>query len=62
MQRSYVRAQLWVGRVRDRLLDERGATAVEYALMLAFIAGVIIFSVTLLGKSTDNAFSKVTFP
>jgi Flp pilus assembly pilin Flp len=62
MQRWYVRAQLALNRLSERLIDERGATAVEYALMVAFIAGVIVASVTILGKSTNSAFSKVKFP
>lgn len=62
MQRWYVRAQLVLNRLSERLIDERGATAVEYALMVAFIAAVIVASVTVLGKSTNSAFSKVKFP
>jgi pilus assembly protein Flp/PilA len=36
--------------------NERGATAVEYALMIALIAAVIIGAVTLLGSHTSGAF------
>jgi Flp pilus assembly pilin Flp len=39
-----------------RLGDERAATAVEYALMVALIAGVIIAAVSLLGQRTSGAF------
>jgi pilus assembly protein Flp/PilA len=39
--------------------DEDGATAVEYAIMVALIAIVIIFMVTLVGKRANNVFSKV---
>jgi pilus assembly protein Flp/PilA len=39
--------------------DERGATAVEYALMLALIAVVIVGAVTLLGQSTSQSFVDV---
>ena len=39
--------------------DEEGATAVEYAIMVALIAIVIIFMVTLVGKRANNVFSKV---
>ena len=38
---------------------ERGATAVEYGLMVALIAVVIIGAVTTLGNNTDAKFSKV---
>ncbi len=36
---------------------ERGATAVEYALMMAFIALVIVAAVTLLGQSLSTFFT-----
>jgi pilus assembly protein Flp/PilA len=38
--------------------DEDGATAVEYAIMVALIAIVIIAMVILVGKRANNAFSK----
>ena len=39
--------------------DERGATAVEYGLMVALIAVVIIGVVTLLGTSISTMFQSV---
>lgn len=39
--------------------DERGATAVEYALMVALIAVAIILVVTTLGTKISSEFSKV---
>jgi len=39
--------------------DEEGATAVEYGLMVALIAAVIIGAVQLLGTSTKDAFQCV---
>lgn len=39
--------------------DERGATAVEYGLMVALIAIVIIAAVTLLGNDLSDLFKKV---
>ncbi|GAB3035389.1 hypothetical protein GCM10011376_18890 [Nocardioides flavus (ex Wang et al. 2016)] len=39
--------------------DERGATAVEYGLMVALIAIVIIGAVTLLGGNLRTLFSGV---
>jgi pilus assembly protein Flp/PilA len=39
--------------------SERGATAVEYGLMVALIAGVIIASVTLIGVNLDALFADV---
>lgn len=40
--------------------DERGATAVEYGLLVALIAAVIIAAVLLLGGQITAAFTKVT--
>lgn len=37
---------------------ERGATAVEYGLMVALIAVVIIVAVTLLGKNVSGLFTR----
>ena len=37
--------------------DEDGATAVEYALMVALIAGVIVGAVTYLGESARDRFT-----
>ncbi len=38
---------------------ERGASLVEYALLVALIAVVVIGAITLLGKSASNTFSDV---
>lgn len=39
--------------------DEEGATAVEYGLIVAAIAGVIIAVVMMLGKKINNQFNNV---
>lgn len=39
--------------------DERGATAVEYGLMVALIAVVIITAVTLLGNNLNGMFQTI---
>ena len=39
--------------------DDRGATAVEYGLIVALIAAVIIATVLLLGQQVNNAFQDV---
>jgi pilus assembly protein Flp/PilA len=39
--------------------EEDGATAVEYGIMVALIAVVIIVAVTLLGGTIKNTFSQV---
>jgi len=41
------------------LRDDRGATAVEYGLMVALIAIVIIVAVTLLGTNLSGLFNTV---
>jgi len=56
-----------MNRVRDKLLkwyiaikeQERGATAVEYGLIVALIAAVIIIAVTLLGTNIKEIFNAV---
>ena len=53
----YVQARAALGRLKN----EDGATAIEYALMLALIAVVIIVAVAFLGRSTSNAFTSMTF-
>ncbi|MEO5662948.1 MAG: Flp family type IVb pilin [Nocardioides sp.] len=40
--------------------DEDGATAVEYGLLVALIAAVIIVTVILLGTQVNNAFTSIT--
>jgi pilus assembly protein Flp/PilA len=37
--------------------DDRGVTAVEYGLILALVAGVIIAGLLLLGPALDTLFS-----
>lgn len=41
------------------LRNEKGATAVEYGLMVALIAVVIIVGVRLLGQNLGNTFNNV---
>lgn len=40
-------------------VEDRGATAVEYGLLVALIALVIIVAVTLLGQNLSGLFNKV---
>ncbi|BCW55412.1 MULTISPECIES: Flp family type IVb pilin [unclassified Arthrobacter] len=42
-----------------RLRSEKGATAVEYGIMVALIAVVIIAAVTLLGGTLTDLFTQV---
>jgi pilus assembly protein Flp/PilA len=46
----------WVT-ARLNIKSDRGATAVEYGLMLALIAAVIIVAVVFLGKKTSSTFN-----
>jgi pilus assembly protein Flp/PilA len=42
-----------------RLRSEKGATAVEYGIMVALIAVVIIAAVTLLGGTMQDTFTQI---
>lgn len=44
---------------RRFLRDEEGVTAIEYGLIAALIAIVIIAAVTLVGQDLNNTFQKV---
>ena len=46
--------------LKSFLVDERAATAAEYGLILALVAGVIIAVVTTLGTSISGAFNSVS--
>ena len=53
---------MWMGlipRALHRLSSEDGATTIEYALMVALIAMVIIAAVTFLGVSTSDVYQGV---
>jgi pilus assembly protein Flp/PilA len=45
--------------VRAQVKSERGASLVEYALLVALIAVVCIAAVTLLGSAAEEKFSSV---
>ena len=57
--RVYTGVGAWWSDLRTRALEDRGATAVEYALMLALIAIVIVAAVAFLGKAASNKFSTI---
>jgi pilus assembly protein Flp/PilA len=57
--RIYTGVAAWWNVLPTRARDERGATAVEYALMLALIAIVIVAAVAFLGHATSNKFSQI---
>ena len=47
----------FVAGVKDRFSSEKGATATEYSLLVAFIALLIIIGVTAFGTALNNWFS-----
>lgn len=49
----------YIVNLEDRRKDDKGATAVEYGLLVALIAAVIIAAVGLLGDRVTAAFDKV---
>jgi pilus assembly protein Flp/PilA len=57
MLRYYVTIQHALHRTLKR--DDRGATAVEYGLMVALIAAVIVTAVTLIGTNLNTTFNNV---
>ena len=59
MLRLYTGVSTWWNDLKGRAAEEGGATAVEYALMVALIAVVIIAAVAFVGKSASNQFSTV---
>ena len=49
----------WIRALVAKRAEERGAAAVEYGLLVALIAAVIVGAVQLLGGSINTAFSAV---
>ena len=49
----------FVAGVKDRFSNEKGATAVEYGLLVALIAAVIITLVATLGGQINTAFQTI---
>lgn len=49
----------FVAGVKDRFSSEKGATAVEYGLLVALIAAVIVVVVGLLGGKINSAFVSI---
>ena len=48
-----------LSKIKAFFKDEEGATAVEYGIMVAAIAAVIIAVVIAVGTKVENAFDKV---
>jgi pilus assembly protein Flp/PilA len=61
MLNAYATIASLIAFAQDRLdREEKGATAVEYGLMVGLIAVVIIFAVTTLGEQLNELFTSVT--
>jgi pilus assembly protein Flp/PilA len=59
MLRLYTGVTTWWADLKGRAAEEGGATAVEYALMVALIAVVIITAVAFIGTSSSDKFQEV---
>ena len=55
MLRLYTGVTTWWADLKGRAAEEGGATAVEYALMVALIAVVIIAAVAFIGTSSTRS-------
>jgi pilus assembly protein Flp/PilA len=58
-RRIELAATAWWIALQARATQEDGATAVEYALMVALIAMVIIAAVAFVGRATSSQFNSV---
>ncbi len=54
-----VQYEFFAAWLRARVNSERGASLVEYALLVALIAVVCIGAVTFLGRQTSQSFSNI---
>lgn len=50
----------YISGIQERFTSEKGATAVEYGLLVALIAAVIIAIVATLGGQINTAFTTVS--
>ena len=55
MQNSLIRLHLAVVGLRDQLRDDHGASLVEYALLVSFIALACFGAITYLGGETGGS-------
>ncbi len=57
--RVYTEVAIWWSDLKRHGSEEKGATAVEYALMVALIAIVVVAAVAFLGHAASNKFSTI---
>jgi pilus assembly protein Flp/PilA len=55
----FAKAQAWFLNLQTRAREERGASAVEYGLLVALIAAVIVLVVSVVGNKVSSAFNSV---
>jgi pilus assembly protein Flp/PilA len=60
MLNSYATIVSLIALAKDRMREEKGATAVEYGLLVGLIAVAIILTVTALGGQLQDLFQSVT--
>jgi pilus assembly protein Flp/PilA len=60
MQKFFATMVSLVAVAQDRVREEKGATAVEYGLLVALIAAVIVAIVLVLGRQVSTAFQSVS--
>jgi pilus assembly protein Flp/PilA len=60
MQKLYAAMLSLVAVAKDRAQEEKGATAVEYGLLVGLIAVAIIVTVGLLGDQLNALFTQIT--
>jgi pilus assembly protein Flp/PilA len=60
MLNSYATIVSLIALAKDRLREEKGATAVEYGLLVGLIAVAIIVTVGLLGGQLNTLFTTIT--
>jgi pilus assembly protein Flp/PilA len=58
-EKMFITLQILRGSLAERFETEDGATAVEYGLMVALIAIVIITAVALVGTNLTNVFNAI---
>ena len=59
MASLYVALLMSTQAVRDRLRSERGIEAIEYALIAALLAAIVVAVIALLNPSMRNIFSAI---
>lgn len=54
MALATLQLRLWLSFVAPRRRDDRGASVVEYAMLLAFIFAVLVLAVNILGTTSSE--------